>query len=218
MVHQKTEMCGYRKYESGRLRPDGQPGFNTPTGRVELYSTMFRQFGEDPLPYYEEPQLSPVSTPDIAETYPLVLTTGARTYCYFHSEGKQIPYLREMNPDPLIEINPQDAAKYGVADGQWVEVSNPFGTCVLKAKVSQIVKPGVVHAQHGFWFPEKDGEEPTLYEVWRSNINELIPHKYIGKLGFGAPFKCILCSVKPLAESYDTDMMEVWDRFGKLVI
>ena len=218
VVHQKTEMCGYRKYESGRLRPDGQPGFNTPTGRVELYSTMFRQFGEDPLPYYEEPQLSPVSTPDIAETYPLVLTTGARTYCYFHSEGKQIPYLREMNPDPLIEINPQDAAKYGVADGQWVEVSNPFGTCVLKAKVSQIVKPGVVHAQHGFWFPEKDGEEPTLYEVWRSNINELIPHKYIGKLGFGAPFKCILCSVKPLAENYDTDMMEVWDRFGKLVI
>ena len=99
-----------------------------------------------------------------------------------------------------------------------MEVSNPFGTCVLKAKVSQIVKPGVVHAQHGFWFPEKDGEEPTLYEVWRSNINELIPHKYIGKLGFGAPFKCILCSVKPLAESYDTDMMEVWDRFGKLVI
>ena len=77
-----------------------------------------------------------------------------------------------------------------------MEVSNPFGTCVLKAKVSQIVKPGVVHAQHGFWFPEKDGEEPTLYEVWRSNINELIPHKHIGKLGFGAPFKCILCSVK----------------------
>ena len=27
VVHQKTEMCGYRKYESGRLRPDGQPGF-----------------------------------------------------------------------------------------------------------------------------------------------------------------------------------------------
>ena len=85
---------------------------------------------------------------------------------------------------------------------------------MLKAKVSQIVKPGVVHAQHGFWFPEKDGEEPTLYEVWRSNINELIPHKYIGKLGFGAPFKCILCSVKPLAESYDTDMDLVARKFS----
>ena len=218
VVHQKTEMCGYYKYESGRLRPDGMPGFNTPTGRVELYSTMFRQFGEDPLPYYEEPQLSPVSTPEKMEEYPFVLTTGARTYCYFHSEGKQIPYLREMNPDPLIEINPEDALKYGIADGQWVEVASPFGKCVLKAKVSQIVKPGVVHAQHGFWFPEKDPEEPSLYEVWRSNINELIPHFMVGKLGFGAPFKCLICSVKPVSENYDTDMMEVWDHFGKLVI
>ena len=218
VVHQKTEMCGYYKYESGRLRPDGMPGFNTPTGRVELYSTMFRQFGEDPLPYYEEPQLSPVSTPEKMEEYPFVLTTGARTYCYFHSEGKQIPYLREMNPDPLIEINPEDALKHGIADGQWVEVASPFGKCVLKAKVSQIVKPGVVHAQHGFWFPEKDPEEPSLYEVWRSNINELIPHFMVGKLGFGAPFKCLICSVKPVSEDYDTDMMEVWDHFGKLVI
>ena len=122
-----------------------------------------------------------------------------------------------MNPDPLIEINPQDAAKYGVADGQWVEVSNPFGTCVLKAKVSQIVKPGVVHAQHGFWFPEKDGEEPTLYEVWRSNINSLVPHKHIGKLGYGAPYKCNFCKVEPIAESYDTDMDLIWEKFGKLV-
>ena len=218
VVHQKTEMCGYYKYESGRLRPDGMPGFNTPTGRVELYSTMFRQFGEDPLPYYEEPQLSPVSTPEKMEEYPFVLTTGARTYCYFHSEGKQIPYLREMNPDPLIEINPEDALKHGIADGQWVEVASPFGKCVLKAKVSQIVKPGVVHAQHGFWFPEKDPEEPHLYDVWRSNINELIPHFMVGKLGFGAPFKCLICSVKPVSENYDTDMMEVWDHFGKLVI
>ena len=218
VVHQKTEMCGYRKYETGHLRPDGKPGFNTPTGRIELYSTIFQQFGEDPLPYYEEPQLSPRSTPEALKEYPLVLTTGARTYCYFHSEGKQIPYLREMNPDPLIEINPQDAIKYGVADGQWVEVSDPFGKCVLKAKVSQVVEPGVVHAQHGFWFPEKDSEEPSLYEVWRSNINELVPHFWIGKLGFGAPFKCLLCNIKPLAENYDTDMQEVWNRFGKLVI
>ncbi|MDR1185825.1 MAG: molybdopterin-dependent oxidoreductase, partial [Coriobacteriales bacterium] len=218
VVHQKIETLDYKKYESGKLRPDGRPGFNTPTGRVELYSTMFQQFGEDPLPYYEEPQLSPVSTPDLYEQYPLVLTTGARTYCYFHSEGKQIPYLREMNPDPLIEINPEDALKYGITDGQWVEVENPFGKIVLKAKVSQIVKPGVVHAQHGFWFPEADSEEPSLFDVWRSNINELIPHKYIGKLGFGAPFKCILCKVAPTDANWDTDMQAVWNRFGKLVI
>ena len=216
VVHQKTETLSYRKYETGKLRPDGMPGFNTPTGRVELYSTMFRQFGVDPLPYYEEPQLSPVSTPEKMEEYPFVLTTGARTYCYFHSEGKQIPYLREINPDPLIEINPQDALELGIADGQWVRASNPFGSCVLKAKVTQTVYPGLVMAQHGFWFPEEDGEEPHLYDVWRSNINLLMPHFYVGELGFGAPYKCLICKVEPIEESHDTDMQAIWNRYSQL--
>lgn len=198
VVYQRE--VNYRKYETGRLRPDGQPGFNTPTGRIELYSTMFRQFGEDPLPYYEEPQQSPVSTPELMDEYPFVLTTGARTYAYFHSEGKQIPLLRELNPDPLLEIHPKDAAKLGIADGEWVNVENQFGKCELKAKVVPVVKPGVVHAQHGFWFPEEDGEEPHLFGVWRSNINELVPHKNVGKLGFGAPFKCLICKVEKIAK------------------
>ena len=218
VVHQKTETLSYRKYETGKLRPDGMPGFNTPTGRVELYSTMFRQFGVDPLPFYEEPQLSPVSTPEKMEEYPFVLTTGARTYCYFHSEGKQIPYLREINPDPLIEINPKDALEQGISDGQWVRVSNPFGSCVLKAKVTQTVYPGLVMAQHGFWFPEEDGEEPHLYDVWRSNINLLMPHFYVGELGFGAPYKCLICKVEPIEESYDTDMQAIWNRYSQLVV
>ena len=188
----------YKKYETGRLRPDGKIGFNTPTGRIELYSTLFQQFGDDPLPYYEEPQYSPVSTPELMDEYPFVLTTGARIYAFFHSEGKQIPLLREMNPDPLLEINPADAAKLGIIDGEWVNVENQFGKCELKAKVSPIVKPGVVHAQHGFWFPEEDGEEPHLFGVWRCNINNLIPHKHVGKLGFGSPFKCIICKVEKL--------------------
>ena len=46
----------YRKYEKGMLRPDGQPGFLTPTGRVELWSSAFANNGMDPLPYYYEPE------------------------------------------------------------------------------------------------------------------------------------------------------------------
>ena len=80
------------------------------------------------------------------------------------------------------------------------------------------MKPGTVHAQHGWWFPEQDGEEPNLFGVWQSNINTLIPHKEIGKLGFGAPYKCGLCNVKPLLESYDVDMKAHDEKFGKLVI
>ena len=208
---------GYRKYETGQLRRDGNPGFNTSTGRIELWSYAFQRFGDDPLPYYMEPQFSPVSTPELMEEYPFVLTTGARTYAFFHSENRQIPYCRELNPDPLIDINPDDAIAKGITDGQWVRVSNQFGSCVLKAHVSTIVKAGVVHAQHGWWFPELDGNAPDCYDTYRSNINNLVPNFHFGKLGFGAPFKCMICNVEPLAENYDTDMGLVWEKFGKLV-
>ena len=208
---------GYRKYETGLLRRDGKPGFNTSTGRVELWSYAFQRFGEDPLPYYEEPQYSPRATPELLEQYPFVLTTGARPFAFFHSENRQIAYCRELNPDPLIEINPETARSIGVSDGQWVKVSNQFGSCVLKAKITPIVKEGVVHAQHAWWFPEQDGNAPYLYGTFRSNINNLVPNFHFGKLGFGAPFKCLLCNVEPIKENYDTDMNLVWEKFGELV-
>lgn len=97
-----------------------------------------------------------------------------------------------------------------------MRVSNPFGSCVLKAKVTQTVYPGLVMAQHGFWFPEEDGEEPHLYDVWRSNINLLMPHFYVGELGFGAPYKCLICKVEPIEESHDTDMQAIWNRYSQL--
>ena len=207
----------YYKYEKGLLRPDGQPGFMTPTGRYEFYISLFDSWGVDALPFYEEPPTSPVSTPELAEEYPLVLTTGARTTAFFHSEHRQIPYLRELNPDPIMEINPVTAQRYGVSDGQWVRMWNMFGECFMKARVSEIVDEKTVHAQHGWWFPEEDGSEPNLYGNFRCNINNLLPNGHMGKLGFGAPNKCLICNIEPVSESYDTDMAVVWEKFGKLV-
>jgi anaerobic selenocysteine-containing dehydrogenase len=207
----------YRKYETGLLRPDRQPGFLTPTGRVELWSTAFAANGEDPLPYYSEPAFSPHSTPELTEKYPFILTTGARAYAFFHSEHRQIPILRELNPDALIEINPEDAHALGVADGQWVEIANDYGKAKFKAKLSPIVKRGVVQCQHGWWFPEQDGDAPNLYGVFQSNCNTLSANHYNSTLGYGAPYKCNICSVVPLKESYDTDMDLVVKKFGKLV-
>lgn len=211
VYHQRG--VNYRKYETGLLRPDRQPGFLTPTGRVELWSTTYQHFGEDPLPYYSEPKMSPRDEKTNKE-YPFSLTTGARTYCFFHSEHRQIPVLREMNPNPLIEINPEDAEKLGISDGQWVEIENPFGSAKLKAKVTVAVKPGVVMAQHGWWFPERVGEEgPDYFGTLQSNVNRLIPNHYNSKLGYGAPYKSSICKITPLVENYDTDMRVVEEKF-----
>lgn len=185
----------YKKYERGLLRADGQPGFMTPTGRVELYSTMMEAWGDDPLPYYEEPPTSPISTPEYAEKYPLVLSTGARTWSYFHSEQRHVPLLREVTPWPQVEINPVDAEAYGIAEGDWVWLENDNGKCKMRASIQPGQKKGSLTSQHGWWYPEREASAPSLYGVYEVNVNNLVPYKSIGKLGWGAPYKCLMCKI-----------------------
>ena len=185
----------YRKFEKGKLRGDGEQGFNTVTGMVELTSTLFEAWGEDPLPYYKEPPYSPISTPELFKEYPLIFTTGARKFTSFHSEHRQIATLREIDPDPIIEINPETAEKMGIKEGDWVLMENMFGQAKSKAHLTPCIHPQVVHATHGWWFPEKPGEEPSLFGVWEANVNTLVPHKHIAKLGFGAPVKQMICKI-----------------------
>lgn len=183
----------YRKYEKGLLRGDGQPGFNTPTGRIELYSTVLQNLGDDPLPYYLEPKFSAVSRPDIAVDYPMVLTTGARQYTSFHSENRQIETLREIHEWPTMEIHPDTAKSLGISEGTWVWVENPWGKAKLYAHLTPIVKENTVSCDHGWWLPEENPEE--LYGAITHNVGSLIPHEQNGPLGFGTHYKSMPCRV-----------------------
>ncbi len=189
---------GYYKYETGELRADGEPGFETFTHRLELFSLVLQNYGEDPLPYYREPPMSPVSTPDQFEKYPFVLTTGARSYAYFHSEQRMVPMLREIEPEPVVEINPKVAERLDIRDGDWVKLENDWGKCRQRARVTWSVDEKTVMAQHGWWKPEEDGEEPHLFGSLAYNPNNLIPNHHIGKTGYGANIKSALCSVTKL--------------------
>ena len=82
----------YKKYE--------EHGFGTPTGKVELYSTIFEKLGYSPLPVYQEPPESPFSQPTLTETYPLILITGGRFDPYYASEHRQISTFRKRRPEP----------------------------------------------------------------------------------------------------------------------
>lgn len=186
---------GYRRYETGGLRPDGQPGFPTTTGRFELWSTLLDSFGKHPLPYFEEPPESPYSSPDLYEEYPLVLTTGKRSWEFFHSEHRNMPTMREFHPDPLVDIHPDTAAALGIADGDWVWIENERGRCRQRANVTITTDPRVVNAEHGWSFPEQPHEAPSLMGVFNSNINNLTTQMVTGETGYGAPYKCLLCKV-----------------------
>ena len=91
-------------------------GFNAPSGKVELLSSLSKKAGEDPLPYYKENQETPFSTPEIAKDYPLVLTTGHRHVAYYHSSNRQVPWCRELKPYPRLQIHPQTAAQLNIKD------------------------------------------------------------------------------------------------------
>jgi len=157
-----TGKMRYRKYE--------QEGFATPSGKVELRCSTLESMGYDPLPYYVEPPESPYSTPDLFKDFPLIITTGSRIQGYFCSEGRQIPSLRHLNPDPVMEIHPDTAGSLGIESGDWVWIESLRGRIKQRAKLTDGIHPGVIHAQHGWWFPEK---EPPEYGFTESNVNVL---------------------------------------------
>jgi anaerobic selenocysteine-containing dehydrogenase len=187
---------GYDKYQRGLIRPDGQPGFTTATGRAELWSTGYSRLGDDPLPYYRAPALGATALPEYAEAYPLLLVTGPRHYASFHSEHRQIPSLRALNPDPLVELHPELAAQKNIRSGDRVIIENPWGEAEFRALVTPIIRPDVISCDHGWWFPEEEGAEPSLFGVWKSNVNSMVPHKVIGKMGFGAPYKALCANIR----------------------
>jgi anaerobic selenocysteine-containing dehydrogenase len=186
----------YYRYKRGLLRPDGQPGFDTSTGKVELYSKRFEEWGLDPLPYYAEPDESPVSTPELAREYPLILTTGRRSSVFFHSEHRMIPSLRRLDPDPVVEIHPDTASDLGIVHGEWVYIENRRGRVKFKAHVTATAHPQVVSAAHGWWLPETDGTAPNLFCTWEHNINNLTSMGHQAKSGFGGTdYRASLCRI-----------------------
>lgn len=193
----------YRRYEKGLMRPDGQPGFMTPTGRIELYSTLLEGFELDPLPNFSEPMLGPVSTPDLYKEYPIILMTGARSAVFFHTEHRQIEHLRQFEKDPFVEIHPDFAAANGIKEGDWVWLENPRGRCRQRAHLSYATEPTMALAKHGWWYPEKEGteaaSEPNLYGMWDLNVNHLLLNAP-SKAGFGSDIKCVLCKIYKVKE------------------
>jgi anaerobic selenocysteine-containing dehydrogenase len=107
-VHQRRCELKPRKY-----RKYLEKGFATPTGKVELYSTVLESLGYDPLPAYHEPDETPVSNPGLAQEYPLMLTTGGRIREYYHSEWRQLESVRRVRPDPIVQIHPDTAKNLG---------------------------------------------------------------------------------------------------------
>jgi len=187
-----------RGYLKGEMRycKYKEKGFSTPTGKVELYSTTLEKWGRDPLPKYTEIPESPVSTPELLDRYPYILNAGLRTPTFFHSANRMIPWLREIRPDPIVEIHPETAQKRGIHDGQWVYIESPRGRIRQRAKLNDGIHPRVIVAEHGWWFPEL--RDPS--HGWDiANVNILTDNspENLDPVMASTNLRVLLCNISP---------------------
>ncbi len=179
----------YRKYETGELRADGKPGFETPTGKFEIASELLRKHGYDPLPVYTEPREGPLASPELAKRYPLVFNSGARTQSAFRSQHFNIPSLVAMQPRPFVHMHARDAAARNIGDGDEVFVETPRGKVRFWAQVDDDIAEGVVEANMG-------GGGPLGPKAWReANVNELTDLENRDPISGFPVYKALLCDV-----------------------
>jgi anaerobic selenocysteine-containing dehydrogenase len=119
-------------------------GFETPSGKVEIFSQTMKDYGYDPLPIFIEPAESPISKPELANKYPYILVTGSRIVTFLNSQHRNIVRLKKLSPEPLVAINTYLAKERGIANGDTVVIESPRGSIKMKAEVSDDVHPKVV--------------------------------------------------------------------------
>jgi anaerobic selenocysteine-containing dehydrogenase len=124
-------------------------GFATPSGKVEAYSTILARHGFEPLPVWEpEPCAATPATPGSGTSVTLI--SGTRQPSYTHSQGRNIARLRSQQPDPLVSINPDDAAELEIQEDSRVEIATEKGSVIMKARVTREVPRGLISAPHGW--------------------------------------------------------------------
>ena len=146
-----------------------EKGFQLPSGKAEIWLRVAKDLTGDALPFYTEPPTFSLSG-ELAEEYPLLCTTR-RIPPYFHSEYRQVPYLRELFPVPSVEINVRTANDLGIENGDWVYIESSVGRMKQQAKLTEGVHPKVVVTEHDWWFPEAKDTAPELGGVFESNMN-----------------------------------------------
>lgn len=178
----------YKKYETGLLRIDGKIGFPTESGKLEIYSEYLKENGYEPLPKYIEPIEGPLSKEDHKE-YPLILNTGARIHSTFRSQHLNIKSLVKMQDKPQVLINPADAKKRSINNGDKVKIKTKRGGVYFYAFVTNRTQTGTVEVNQG-------GGNPFQVKEWREgNVNYLTDFKNRDEISGFPVLKALLCEI-----------------------
>jgi anaerobic selenocysteine-containing dehydrogenase len=172
-------------------------GFNTPTHKIELYSETLLEHGYPPLPEYEEPLISPLSQPELAKRYPLILTCTKNTL-FCETQHRALPSLRRHALDPEVELHPMAATERGISPGDWVSIETPEGSIRARARLDDTLRPNVVCGQHGWWQACSEIAAPG-YDAFGpdgANYNLIIGNEAIDPISGSVPHRAYLCQIR----------------------
>lgn len=160
-------------------------GFPTPSGKMEFKSLVLEKYandyGYDSLPVYHPPKNSAESNPELAKEYPLILNTGSRLPMFIHSRTFRMPWTHSLRPEAMADLNPIDAQRLKIIQGDPIKISTPQGEISVKANLSELAQPGVVHMYHAY--PDAD-------------VNTLFDSDYLDPISGFPGFKALLCKVE----------------------
>jgi anaerobic selenocysteine-containing dehydrogenase len=161
-------------------------GFKTLSGRMEFKSKVLEKYegrpGFEALPVYTPPKYSRESTPELAQEYLFILNTGSRLPMYVHTRTFRLTWTNSLRPNhPAADISPADAARLGIKQDDAIRLSTPKDAIVVKANLTQMVQPGVIHMYHGHA---------------EADVNLLFEGDYLDPLSGYPGFKSALCKVE----------------------
>lgn len=189
MVSIDTQMMQYKKWEKGLLRKDGKPGFDTPSGKFEIASSVLEEYGYDPLPVFTPPKEGPRSRPDLAGSFPLIFNSGSRIRTSFHTQHHGIKSLNRYHPEPTVIMNTADAAARGIENGDKVRIRTPRGAIAMRARVTDDIATGCVDANHACG-------SPVALGGWsETNVNTLTDLDQYDPISGFPVYKCLLCDI-----------------------
>ncbi|MDY7033743.1 MAG: molybdopterin-dependent oxidoreductase [Thermodesulfobacteriota bacterium] len=122
--------------------------FDTPSGKIELYSQTLKDYGFDPVPKY-------VSHEEPPDGYYRLLYGRSPSHSFGRTTNN--PLLTQMAPENEVWVNTHVAREWGLKDGRRVRLENQDGSVsnTIKVKVTERIRPDCVYMVHGFGHDQK---------------------------------------------------------------
>jgi thiosulfate reductase/polysulfide reductase chain A len=120
-----------------------EPKFNTPSGKIEFYSTHLQAAGFDPVPKYKKPDAPPPG-------YFRLLFGRSPVHSFSRTQSNRL--LMDMMNENEIWVNPDIAKQLGLKNAQHVRLKNQDGVVSnkIKVKVTERIRTDCVYMVHGF--------------------------------------------------------------------